>query len=88
VIAEQSITIIKEAAVAKVHKLLQDHGKAEVLKMDLDRRVVEAAASYMAAEDGEIGFLYSGWAQSGLPHRRLPDGEGCRREGGGNRLAA
>lgn len=60
---------------AQVHKLLQDHGKAEVLKMDLDRRVVEAAASYMAAEDGEIGFLYSGWAQSGLPHRRLPDGE-------------
>jgi hypothetical protein len=27
----------------------------------------------MAAEDSEIGFLYSGWAQSGLPHKRLAD---------------
>lgn len=27
----------------------------------------------MAAEDGEIGFLYSGWAQSGLPHKKLAD---------------
>ena len=41
--------------------------------MEVDRRVVEAAAAYMAVEDGEIGFLYSGWAQSGLPHKRLAD---------------
>jgi len=58
---------------AEVHKLLEQHGKAEVLKLDLDRRVVEAAAAYMGTEDGEIGFLYSGWAQSGLPHKRLAD---------------
>jgi hypothetical protein len=58
---------------AEVHKLLTEHGKAEVLKMEVDRRVVEAAASYMGAEETEVGFLYSGWAQSGLPHKRLAD---------------
>ena len=58
---------------AEVHKLIEQHGKTEVLKMDVDRRVVEAAASYMGVEDSEIGFLYSGWAQSGLPHKKLAD---------------
>ena len=52
---------------AEVHKLLAEHGKAAVLQMDVDRRVVEAAAGYMASEENEIGFLYSGWAQSALP---------------------
>jgi hypothetical protein len=27
----------------------------------------------MADEDNGIGFLYSGWCQAALPHRRLPD---------------
>ncbi len=58
---------------AEVHRLLEQHGKTEVLKLNLDRRIVEAAATYMGSEDGEIGFLYSGWAQSGLPHKRLAD---------------
>jgi len=58
---------------AKIHELLDQQGKAMVLRMDVDRRVVEAATAYMSAEDGEIGFLYSGWAQSGLPHKRLAD---------------
>lgn len=58
---------------AEVHKLLVEHGKEAVLRLDLDRRVVEAAASYLESEDGEIGYLYSGWAQSGLPHKRLAD---------------
>jgi Plasmid encoded RepA protein len=57
----------------EVHKLLEKHGKAGVLQLDLDRRVVDAAAAYMANEEGEVGFLYSGWAQSALPHKRLPD---------------
>lgn len=59
----------------EVHKLLETHGKAVTLKHDVDRRVVEAAAFFMSAEDSDTGFLYSGWAQSGLPHRRLPDDE-------------
>jgi Plasmid encoded RepA protein len=57
----------------EVHKLLAEHGKAKVLQLDLDRRVIEAAAGYMASEEGEVGFLYSGWAQSALPHKRIPD---------------
>ncbi len=58
---------------AEIHKLLKQHGKAGVLALDVDRRVVEAAAGYLAAEEGEVGFLYSGWAQSALPHKKLAD---------------
>lgn len=58
---------------AELHKLLVEHGKTAVLQLDFDRRIVETAASYLAAEEGEVGFLYSGWAQSALPHKRLPD---------------
>jgi hypothetical protein len=57
----------------EVHRLLTEHGKQELLNGDVDRRVLDAAAAYMAAEDGEIGFVYAGWAQASLPHRRLAD---------------
>ena len=57
----------------EVHRLLTEHGKQELLKGDVDRRVLDAAAAYMAAEEGEIGFVYAGWAQASLPHRRLAD---------------
>ena len=30
----------------------------------------------MGDEDSAIGYLYSGWCQAALPHRRLPDGQG------------
>jgi hypothetical protein len=56
-----------------VHNLLTAHGKQGVLTFDIDRRVVEAAAAYLSDEDGGIGFIYSGWAQAALPHKRLPD---------------
>ena len=57
-----------------VHRLLEARGKAGALTADVDRRVVEAAAAYMGDEDGGVGFIYSGWAQAALPHRRLaPD---------------
>jgi len=59
-----------------VHDLLEAKGRQATLQLDFDRRVVEAAASYMADEDGGIGFLYSGWCQAALPHRRLPDSKG------------
>ena len=58
-----------------VHQLIEQGGKAAALQADQDRRIVEAAAQYMADEDGSIGFLYSGWCQAALPHRRLPDGQ-------------
>jgi len=57
-----------------VHKLLEKHGRQAALQMldtDLDRRAIEAAAQYMTDEDGGIGFIFSGWAQAALPHRRL-----------------
>jgi hypothetical protein len=59
-----------------VHDLIEAQGKQAALQFDLDRTVVEAAASYMADENGGIGFLYSGWCQAALPHKRLPDDQG------------
>ena len=57
-----------------VHRLLEAGSKAGALAADVDRRVVEAAAAYMGDEDGGVGFIYSGWAQAALPHKRLaPD---------------
>ena len=58
---------------AQVHRLILEHGKAEALKYDVDRAVVEAAAGYLSSEDSDIGYLFSGWAQAALPHRRLAD---------------
>jgi hypothetical protein len=34
----------------------------------------------MADEESGIGFLYSGWCQTALPHRRLPDADGWQIE--------
>lgn len=56
-----------------VHRLIEADGKAGALAADVDRRVVEAAAAYMADEDSSVGFIYSGWTQAALPHKRLPD---------------
>ena len=63
-------------AMGSVHDILEAKGRQVALQLDFDRQVVEAAASYMADEDGGIGFLYSGWCQAALPHRRLPDSKG------------
>jgi hypothetical protein len=61
----------------ELHELIARHGKKAALLAELDRQAVEAAAAYMADEEaGGIGFLYSGWCQAALPHRRLPDSEG------------
>src|SRR4051812_4883211 len=68
-------------AVGTVHEILTAQGRQGALALDLDREVVEAAANYMADEDGGIGFLYSGWCQAALPHKRLPDNEGWQIEG-------
>src|SRR3954471_15157838 len=60
-----------------VHDLLEAKGKQQqALLSGLDRREIEAASAYMADEDSGIGFLYSGWCQAALPHRRLPDEQG------------
>ena len=56
-----------------MHTLLLTQGKEATLRSDVDRAVVEAAAGYLSSEDTDIGYLFSGWAQAALPHRRLPD---------------
>jgi hypothetical protein len=62
--------------VAAVHRLIEELGRQGALKAaetDGDRRAVEAAINYMSDEEAGIGFLYSGWCQAALPHKRLPD---------------
>jgi len=67
--------------VGTVHDILAAQGKRGALALDLDREVVEAAATYLSDEDGGVGFLYSGWCQAVLPHKRLPDDEGWQIKG-------
>ncbi|RYF22913.1 MAG: plasmid replication initiator [Oxalobacteraceae bacterium] len=55
-----------------VHKLIEQHGAEAVRRMDLPRAVVDAAAGYMSAEERDL-FLFTGWAQAALPHRKLAD---------------
>jgi hypothetical protein len=63
-----------------VHQLINDGGRQSALNFGVERTEVEAAITYMADEDGGIGFLYSGWCQTALPHRRLPDTDGWQIE--------
>src|SRR4051812_12082572 len=56
-----------------VHQLLEAHGRQAALQLDLDRRVIEVAHDYMSDEEGGVGFIYSGFAQAALPHKRLAD---------------
>ena len=63
----------EKRVVAEVHALLLAQGKEAALRSEHDRAVIEAAAGYLSSEDTDIGYLFSGWAQAALPHRRLPD---------------
>jgi hypothetical protein len=56
-----------------LHDVIEAKGKAAALAADFHRGAVEAASAYLADEDAGIGFLFSGWCQAALPHRRLPD---------------
>jgi hypothetical protein len=59
-----------------VHQLLAEKGKQEAIASGtVDREIVEAAARYMSDEYSGLGFVYSGWTQCALPHRRLRDDE-------------
>jgi hypothetical protein len=59
----------------EIHQYLLQFGREAALRTDMDRQQVDAAAAVLGTESGEIGFLYSGWAQAALPHRRLADDE-------------
>ena len=57
----------------EVHELLEAHGRQEARGMIEGRRgprIVEAAAAWSADEDLGTGYMYSGWCQTALPHRR------------------
>jgi len=56
-----------------IHELITTHGKEVALATDTSREVIEAAAAYLADEEGGTGFLYSGWCQSNLPHKKIAD---------------
>ncbi|GBQ99303.1 plasmid replication initiator [Acetobacter nitrogenifigens DSM 23921 = NBRC 105050] len=60
---------------ATIHDLLEARGKQHALDFGLDRDIVEAASAYMSDEENGLGFIYSGWAQCALPHRRLQPSE-------------
>lgn len=71
----------------KVHRVIEEQGQLIARNSgDFDRREIEAAIAYMADEDNGIGFLYSGWCQAALPHRRLPNGKGWQIENGSTTL--
>lgn len=59
-----------------VHQLIAEHGRRGAIALGtVDREIIEAAAKYMGDEDSGLGFIYSGWAQCALPHRRLGNDE-------------
>jgi hypothetical protein len=64
----------------KVHDILEERGRQGALLADFDRMVVEAASNYLGDEENGIGFLYSGWCQAALPHRKLANEEGWQIE--------
>ena len=59
-----------------VHDLLEAKGKQATRGLVEGRRgprVVEAAANWASDEDIGTGYMYSGWCQTALPHKRLTD---------------
>jgi len=64
-----------------VHDILGERGRQAALQHDFAREVVEAASAYMSDGDAGVGFLYSGWCQAALPHRRLADSKGWQVDG-------
>ena len=62
----------------RIHERIEQHGRQGALALpELDqpayRQAFEAAAAFMTDEEQRTGFLFSGWCQTALPHRRLPD---------------
>lgn len=60
----------------QVHDLLEARCRQEARGLIDGRRgarIVEAAANWATDEDMGIGYMYSGWCQTALPHRRPID---------------
>jgi hypothetical protein len=59
-----------------VHDLLETTGKQAARELVEGRRgprVVEAASNWASDEDIGTGYMYSGWCQTALPHKRPAD---------------
>ncbi len=57
----------------QVHDLLEARGRQEARGLIEGRRgarIVEAAANWATDEEMGTGYMYSGWCQTALPHRR------------------
>ena len=62
----------------KIHDNLRDFGRQGALLFAdtaVERRALEAANVYLSDEENAVGFLFSGWCQTALPHKRLDDNE-------------
>jgi len=62
----------------KVHEHLRELGRQGALLFadtDVERRALEAASDYLSNEENIVGFLFSGWCQTALPHKRLDDND-------------
>lgn len=64
------------AGMGTVHQLIAGKGRQAALDFGIERAEVEAAAAFLGDEENAVGFLYSGWCQAALPHRKLPDCDG------------
>ncbi|HEY0833607.1 MAG TPA: replication protein RepA [Azospirillum sp.] len=70
---------------AEIHDLIVRHGHraARDLVAAGDRRYVDLAALVLGEGRGGLGYLYSGFAMTALPHRRLPsDNDAWQRTNG------
>ncbi|CAH2605866.1 Plasmid replication initiator (plasmid) [Rhodovastum atsumiense] len=65
-----------------VHRLITECGRQGALDFGIKAEVIHAAASYLSDEEGGTGFLYSGWCQAALPHKKLADGDDWQVEAG------
>ncbi len=60
----------------EVHRLIENMGGQAALRTAEtagERRAIEAAIAYLGDEESGVGFIYSGWCQAALPHKRLAD---------------
>ena len=59
-----------------VHDLLEANGRQgarDLIEGRRGPRIIEAAADWATDEDIGVGYMYSGWCQTALPHRRPVD---------------
>ena len=59
-----------------LHTRIEELGRQGALQLigsPQERKALEAAVMFMSAEDPRTSFLFSGWCQTALPHKKLLD---------------